>query len=676
MTRKKRVLFHSDFALAKTGFGRVMKTLLSELFKTGKYEIFHYCCGMREGDPSLDNTPWKSIGSLPSRDEDLSELAKDPGAARAAGYGSYSIDKVVKEVKPDAYIGVQDWWGVDYVVDKKWFKNINSALWITLDSLPILKSAKDNAHKVKNFWVWSNFAEKAMREEGIDHIKTVHGPIEAKHFYKLQDSERKALRKKFNLPQDAFIVGFVFRNQLRKLVPNVIEGYKLWKNQNPQIKNTYLLLHTNFSEGWNIKDQADLCGVDTKEILTTYVCRNCREYEVKSFDDRGDKWERDEEGNVALDEAGKKIEKTLDPQNKDCPACQAKGAQVTTGVSFGVSEKELNEVYNLMDVYLHALTSGGQEIPIQEAKLTELITLVTDYSCGSEMCEAPAKSLPLEWAKYLEHGTEFIKASTYPSSIAKQLNKFCKMKEKDKAEWGKEAREWVLENFSIEKSLPFFEEFIDASNLINEEDHILFESEDEKPDHAAEVEQIEDGKQWISELYKKILDKEVGDSDSGHRYWMSELAKGTDRKKIEQYFRHVAFKICQERNEKNRNVLEEIKAKIKESEESFSKNGAILYAMPQYEIDCIYSLPILKKLKEIYGGTEKNYSVFVATDPKMFGIFEPFKGELFDELLEFKKEMNNQLEMEKIFKVSFNPYINTHFFQNYGHNGEVDTKNL
>ena len=41
----------------------------------------------------------------------------------------------------------------------------------------------------------------------------------------------------------------------------------------------------------------------------------------------------------------------------------------------GVSEKELNEVYNLMDVYCHPFTSGGQEIPIQEAKLTELITL-------------------------------------------------------------------------------------------------------------------------------------------------------------------------------------------------------------------------------------------------------------------------------------------------------------
>lgn len=648
-----------------------MKTLLSALYKTGNYEIFHYCCGIREDDPKLKNTPWESIGSLPSSEEDLSELSRDPGAARAAGYGSYSIDKVIKEVKPDVYIGVQDWWGVDYVLEKKWFKNITSALWITLDSLPILKAAKENAHKVKNFWVWSNFAEKAMREEGIDHIKTIHGPIETKHFYRLGSEERKGLRKKFGLPEDAFIIGFVFRNQLRKLVPNVIEGYKEWKKANPEIKNTYLLLHTSFSEGWNIKDQADIHGVDTKEILTTYICRNCREYEVKSFDDRGVKYEIDERGKEKRDQFGRLIEKPLDPQNKDCPYCGAKKAQVTTGVGFGITEKELNEVYNLMDVYLHALTSGGQEIPIQEAKLTELVTLVTNYSCGEEMCEKDAKSLPLEWAKYLEHGTEFIKASTYPSSIARQLTKFYNMSKKDKEKWGKDARNWAIKNFDINENLKFFTDFIDSSPTVDRENEEMFEGEETNPNPVAEIPQCENKKEWIKNLYKLILDRDEDETDEGFKYWMSEIEKGTDEQKIENYFRYVAKKKIEESQSKKNKILEDLK---KIGGEKGPKSGSILFVMPQSEVDCIYCLPILKKIKEEYG--KRNYSITVATTKKFMPIFEPSVGSEIDHVIEFKKEMNNQEEMEKIFNICFNPYFNTQIINNYGHNGEVSLDKL
>ena len=63
-----------------------------------------------------------------------------------------------------------------------------------------------------------------------------------------------------------------------------------------------------------------------------------------------------------------------------------------------------------MDVYCHPFTSGGQEIPIQEAKLTELITLVTNYSCGEDSCNPESGGIPLEWSEYREPGTQFIKA--------------------------------------------------------------------------------------------------------------------------------------------------------------------------------------------------------------------------------------------------------------------------
>jgi hypothetical protein len=210
--KKKKILFQSDFSLAKTGFGRNTRELLTYLYNTNKYEIVNYSCSLQYSHPQLKVTPWKSIGSLPDNPQELENLNKDPNMARMASYGGYLLDKVISEEKPDVYIAVQDIWGVDFAIDKKWFNKINSVIWTTLDSLPILPSAVEKAHKIKNYWIWSNFATKALHEIGHTHVKTMHGVLNTSNFYKLKDQERLDLRKKYNIPADAFVVGFVFRN--------------------------------------------------------------------------------------------------------------------------------------------------------------------------------------------------------------------------------------------------------------------------------------------------------------------------------------------------------------------------------------------------------------------------------------------------------------------------------
>ena len=53
-----------------------------------------------------------------------------------------------------------------------------------------------------------------------------------------------------------------------------------------------------------------------------------------------------------------------------------------------------------MDVYCHPFTSGGQELPIQEAKAAGLITLVTEYSCGTDSCYDHQEDF-FDFVKYL-----------------------------------------------------------------------------------------------------------------------------------------------------------------------------------------------------------------------------------------------------------------------------------
>lgn len=629
MSKKKKVLIQTDFSLAKTGFGRNAKTLLKYLYNSNKYDLVHYCCGMPWSHPELKRTPWKSIGSLPDTQQELELLNRDPNLARMASYGAHYLDRIIDQEKPDIYIAIQDIWGVDFAIDKPWFNKINSVIWTTLDSLPILESAISCAPKVKNYWIWSNFATKALNNMGHKHIKTVHGCLESKDFYRLSDFDRKKIRNKYNLPQDAFVIGFVFRNQLRKSVPNLLEGYALWKKENSDIKNTFLLLHTHWGEGWNIHKLCQELNVNPAEVLTTYICKNCGEYEIKNFTG----------------------------QDLNCKYCGAEKNQTTTNVSIGVTEQQLNEVYNLMDVYCHPFTSGGQEIPIQEAKLTELITLVTNYSCGEEMCEKDAGSIPLEWSEYREHGTEFRKASTYPASIAKNLNKVYKMPKAEKIEIGKKAREWTIKNYSVESVGSIIEDFIDKCEDTN---FNFLNSQIERNPNAV-VPEIKDNKDWILYLYHNILClKNINENDPGFIYWMDQISKGATRNDVELYFRKVS---TEDLNKNKQIAFEEILGKDDEGKR-------LLLVMPESAGDVFMATSLLPSIKKMY----PEYNIYFATKQEYFSILNG--NEYIYKAIPYIQQMDNLMWLEGagdhkgFFEIAFLPHIGTQRVLNYLHNGK------
>jgi len=518
---------------------------------------------------------------------------------------------------------------------------------------------------IKNYWVWSNFAEKALHKLGFTHVKTVHGPIDPSAFYKLSKEKKIEIRKKNNIPDNAIVVGFVFRNQLRKSVPNLMEGYKIWKDRHPEIKETRLLLHTSLSEGWNIKAQAEQHGIDTKEILISYICRACNQYEVKSFDDRLEKFQTKADGSYLSDNRGGKIEVPISLEQKDCPFCSAKKSQYTTNVGKGVSEEQLNEIYNLMNVYVHPFTSGGQEIPIQEAKLTELVTLVTNYSCGEECCEKSANSLALDWAKYIEHGTEFIKASTLPLSIANQLDNFLSLSQDQKDTMGANAREWALKNYSVKEVGKFFENFISQSPFVDNEifENLLTETERSNQNPNAQVDSSLRDDEWVKSLYSKILDRpNVSSSDDGFLYWMRELKNGASKIQIEEYFRSVA-----------KDELQKSQSSKSSIENFLEKNNKkrLLYIMPEGLEDCFLSNSVIYSLKKLYPSSE--WDIYVSSKPQFKDVFAGNQNIL--KWIPYSPEMDNQLLMEGVgnhkgwFDICFTPYFSTQKNINFTHNG-------
>src|SRR3990167_8676490 len=234
MNKKKKILFHSNYCGAPTGFGGFMRELLTYLYKTNKYELFLYASGATWESPDFARWPFKIFGTLPTSPQEIAELNKDPNLARMASYGLVNIDKVINEVKPDIYCGIEDFWAMNYCVDKPWFDKINSMICWTADSIPLLEDAVIKAPKIKHHYVWADFATKEFHRLGFSNVKTLRGTVNTKVYKRLSNQERIDLRKKYNIPLDCFCIGSLSRNQLRKLWSNSLEGYKLFRQSNPK----------------------------------------------------------------------------------------------------------------------------------------------------------------------------------------------------------------------------------------------------------------------------------------------------------------------------------------------------------------------------------------------------------------------------------------------------------
>jgi glycosyltransferase involved in cell wall biosynthesis len=622
--QKKKILIHSNHCKMFTGFGKHKKNLLSYLYKTGKYELIELSNSLTWSSDATKLTPWKCVGSLPDDQELIREIQKDPKRSQMLAYGSESIDKAIDEFKPDIYLGIEDIWGFNGYFEKPWWNKVNCIIHTTLDSLPILPDAVVAASKIKHYFVWASFAEKALHELGHNHVKTVRGSLDVDNFYKLPSDQVQKIRKVFNL-DDSFIIGFVFRNQLRKSVPNLLDGFKLFCANNPSVK-AKLLLHTHWAEGWDISRLLKEKNIESEKVLTTYFCKNCHNYHINSFVGNG----------------------------INCPFCKAVKTCETTNIKNGVNEQQLNQIYNLMDVYCHPFTSGGQEIPVQEAKLTELITLVTNYSCGEDCCSPESGGLPLEWAEYREPGTQFIKASTLPKSIAEQLQKVYDMPLQDRILIGKKARNFVLENFSIEIIGKYFENLFDSLpyvdysqiKLTERERNINFVPDESLPD-----------KEWIESLYSNILAKI---DPAGVEHWIQRLKTDLKRSDVLAYFIKVA-------TVENNTITQE---KMVNSLSKEDDGKRIAFVMPENEEDVIISSALLPSIKQEY----PDHNIYYFTKPQYFDLISSNK--FVHKILNYCDKMDDPYFFEgrgnqkKYFEFAYIPYLETRKYLNFTKNNK------
>ena len=633
--RKKRVLFLTDYAGAFTGFGKQCKLLLTYLYKTGKYEILNAAQGLPKHGAHEHKFPWKTIGVLPSDPQQIQQINQDPNLARVAAYGNLEMTNIVKDFKPDVIFSINDTWGSQFVVDLPFFEKIPTICWNTFDSLPLLPDTIEKAPKIKHYWTWSDFARKELHKHNFNHVKNQYPLVNTNNFYKLSDSKIAEVKNRFGLPQDAFIIGFVFRNQLRKLINTQIEAYALFKKHNPEVKNTFLYTHTHYGEGWDIHRLCQQYGVDPKEILCTYVCKETRQYFIAPFH-------------------GQDIEN---------PVIKRK-TLVTANVGLGVSDEQLNEIYNIFSLYSHPATSGACELPCVEAALTEKIITTAPYSFGEDIIENNKGSISMKFTFYTEHGTQFLKSQPSVYELSKIFKKVYEMKPSTRHQMEQDSRKWALENYGIEVNGKKIEEFIDTFSILEDSVFEFKVQDSKKQNPSAIVEDNPDNRIWVKSLYKLILDMEVTDQDEGLSYWLQKLEQNTPKDQIENYFRQVAQ---QELEKQNNKTIE-----IKDLFNNHPDHKKVLIVQPESIGDIFLVTSLLESVRDRYPSNK--YKIYFATKPEYQDLI--YGNPFVDQWVPYHPIMDNLIAMEGgmgqdgICDIVYNPYFSTQRLLSYMHNGE------
>jgi hypothetical protein len=302
-----------------------------------------------------------------------------------------------------------------------------------------------------------------------------------------------------------------------------------------------------------------------------------------------------------------------------------------------------------MDVYCHPFTSGGQEIPIQEAKLTELITLVTNYSCGEDSCSSESGGFALDWAEYREPGTQFIKASTLPTSINEKLKMVYEMAFDEKVLLGKKSRNYVINKYSIEIVGKYFENLFDSFPEVEFD----YEKADMTPNAYFEPDNSLNDKEWIESLYENLLKRK---DSSGVIHWMQRLKTDLKRQDVLTYFRKVALSEIQKAEfEKMLKILNEDKSLKK-----------IAYIQPDGAEEVLIATSILPSIQKVY----PDHKIYFFTKSENFDLINSHPN-VYKTLSYFNK-LDDPLYLEgkgnlnKYFDIVFAPYlsIRNNYFRN------------
>ena len=431
--RKKRILMVGENNAAKSGFGLYTREILSRLHKTGKYHIAELSCfNTGVGQPKV---PWKVYPVMP-RPDDPKEVHTKFNSDGENVFGKWRFDQVVLHFRPDIVFDIRDFWMFAYEENSLLRPYFHWVLAPTVDSIPQQLNWMQTYSNADVVLAHTDWAIDYMKESNrnINAIKSVSDSVDTDVFKPINFSTTFN-RAQHLVPEDAFIIGSVMRNQKRKLIPNLMG---ITKNVRTlyQKDNVYLYLHTSYPEknGWDIPSLLQEYEA-YNFTLFTYYCDGCKKAYASHW-----------KGPKAV-----------------CALCGQNKASFPS-VSKGLTDLQLKNIYNLFDIYMQYAICEGLGIPQLEAASCGVPICSVDYSAMSEVT-SKLNGDKITYALFKELETGAYRAIPNDSQATTVIAGHIREKEmhpEDRKKRKQFARDRILDHYSWDKTAATYMEIFDS----------------------------------------------------------------------------------------------------------------------------------------------------------------------------------------------------------------------
>ena len=430
MQNKKKILFVTESHKLASGFGTYAKEVLTRIHKTGKYEVAEFACYASSVD--FEQTDWRIYGNAPLPNE--TEFAKQHTPNPNVQWGVLRFEHAVLDFKPDIVVTYRDPWMDTYIANSVLLPFFHWVWMPTVDSEPQKDEWMYWFNKCDGLMAYSEYGIRTLENQTHGRLKVsgcASPAIDPVEFNIIPN--KRAHKERFGLDPDSFIVGTVMRNQKRKMFPDLMRAFsEFLKKAPPQIAEKSLLyLHTSYPEkmGWNITSLAHEFG---SKLIVTYKCRHCGKYFVSRYRD-------------AI---------------TTCNYCGNASATMP-GVQNGVEHSELNNIYNLMDLYVQYAICEGFGMPQVEAAAAGTPIASINYSAMEDVVKF-CNGYPIEPKLSRELETNADRSGPNNDELVKIMLKCATQPEAQSRKKRLETRKGCISRYTWDNAAKAWENYFDS----------------------------------------------------------------------------------------------------------------------------------------------------------------------------------------------------------------------
>jgi glycosyltransferase involved in cell wall biosynthesis len=420
---KKKILFVNESSSVLSGFGTYGKEILSRLYKSNKFEIAEFAIGASLEHVRANPVPWRVYANnVQESDGRYREFMQN----RNNHFGEWRFNRVLLDYHADIVFDPRDPYNFTFEAISPLRKYYHWSIMPTCDSAPIREQWIEMFETADSVFAYTDWGGEIMRKQSHGTIKYIGSASPGVNLDVLKPvADKKAHRKAHGFNEDAIIIGTVMRNQMRKLYPDLFHALRLFLDKYPEISdNVYLYCHVAYPDtaGWDIPYWLKFFGVEDR-VLFSYVCMQTRLPFASKFQDS----------------------KTYSPYSN-----AATGVLPT--VSYGYTEEQMGDMYNLFDAYIQYATCEGAGMPQLEAAACGLPLMAVDYS-GMADIVAKTKGFPLKVERmFFDHGTGAIRALPDDDYCADTFARFVNMTKEQRSIYSKNSRKAAEKYFDWDKT--------------------------------------------------------------------------------------------------------------------------------------------------------------------------------------------------------------------------------